>query len=97
MNELIRTLNKVTSAWELILKTDLERSDLTQMIGDLEEKLSEYNRRIDELIILKREIDLLEEIYQACYQEDSKTIELVEDKLIQLRKQWRELSRRNNV
>jgi flagellin-specific chaperone FliS len=97
MNELIRTLNKVTSAWELILKTDLERSDLTQMIGDLQEKLSEYNRRIDELIILKREIDLLEEIYQACYQEDSKTIELVEDKLIQLRKQWRELSRRNNV
>jgi flagellin-specific chaperone FliS len=97
MNELIRTLNKVTSAWELILKTDLERSDLTQMIGDLEEKLSEYNRRIDELIILKREIDLLEEIYQACYQEDSKTIELVEDKLIKLRKQWRELSRRNSV
>ena len=92
MNELVKVLNKVTSAWELILKTDFERSDLTQMIGDLEQKLLKYNRRIDDILLLKGKIDLLDEIYQACYQEDSRTIELVEDKLLELRKEWRKIN-----
>jgi hypothetical protein len=54
-------------------------------------------KEVSEIMVLSEKVYLLEEIYQACYQEDSKTIELVEDKLIQLRKQWRELSRRNSV
>jgi hypothetical protein len=39
--------------------------------------------------ILKAQIELLDEIYQACFQEDCRTIELVEDKLLELRKEWR--------
>jgi len=97
MNELVKALNKVSEAWELIVSTEFERSDLSQMVTELQNKLVNYNIRMDKLIVLTEKISMLEEIYQACYQEDSKTIELVENKLIELRKEWRELSKRNNV
>jgi len=41
---------------------------------------------------LLAQIELLDEIYQACFQEDSRTLELVEDKLLELRTQWRKIN-----
>lgn len=96
MKSFVDSLDEITDAWSLILSTDFERSDLTQMIMDLEDKLSKHNNRIDRLVLLLDEIAMLDEIYQACYQEDSRTLDLVENKLIELRKEWRELSRRKN-
>ena len=44
----------------------------------------EYERVIESLTLLP-EIEVLTEIFQTCYQEDSKTRELVEEKLSKLK------------
>lgn len=66
--------------------------DFKKLSEKQEAKLTMMAQMIDiyaEEKILKAQIDLLDEIYQACFQEDSRTIELVEDKLLELRRQWR--------
>ena len=42
------------------------------------------NKTMIEEIVREAQIEVLTEIFQTCYQEDSKTLELVEEKLSKL-------------
>ena len=42
--ELVRELEEIDHAWGIISKAELQRTDLIQMIGDLQEKLSKLNK-----------------------------------------------------
>jgi len=48
-------------------------------------KEGEEARRMIEQELDKAKIEVLTEIFQTCYQEDSKTLELVEEKLAKLK------------
>ena len=43
------------------------------------------NKTMIKEIVREAQIEILTEIFQACYQEDSKTLELVEEKLSKLK------------
>ena len=43
------------------------------------------NKTMIEEIVREAQIEVLTEIFQTCYQEDSKTLELVEEKLSKLK------------
>ncbi len=47
--------------------------------------ISLSNKTMIEEIVREAQIEILTEIFQACYQEDSKTLELVEEKLSKLK------------
>lgn len=81
-----RMVNRNTKPYTLedvldFTEEEIKRATRTQIVmsrKEFEDKLLDRER--------EAQIEILTEIFQTCYQEDSKTLELVEEKLSKLSK-----------
>ena len=61
----------------------MEKIETYHILED--EKTTVLTKKQYDQLIRKAKIEVLTEIFQTCYQEDSKTLELVEEKLAKLK------------